>query len=146
MTLAGAASAATLVDSNVLLDVLTRDPQWFGWSASALAERADAGRLVINPVIVSEIAHNFDDLDDLDQALPAAEFIRVDLPWAAAFLAGRAHVTYRQRGGARARTLPDFLIGAHAAVSGLVLLTRDARRYATYFPSVAVLSPSTTTT
>jgi hypothetical protein len=132
---------ATLVDANVLLDVLTEDPTWLDWSIDAIAAAANAGPLVINSVIYGELAAGFDTIEELDAALPSETYLRVDLPWAAAFLAGKCFVTYRKRGGERRSPLPDFFIGAHAAVQGLRLLTRDAARYRTYFPTVDVIAP-----
>jgi len=132
---------ATLVDSNVILDVLTEDPDWLDWSASALARQADAGSLVVNPVIYAEVAARFERIEDLEEALPVEYYRRDPLPWEAAFLAGRCFVRYRRAGGQRRSPLPDFYIGAHALVSGLTLLTRDARRYRTYFPELRVIAP-----
>jgi predicted nucleic acid-binding protein len=132
----------TLVDSNVLLDVATEDPAWFAWSAEALARAADDGPLVINAIVYAEVSIGFPTIEELDEALPPSIFEREDLPYEAAFLAGKAFLTYRRRGGVRSLPLPDFYIGAHAAVAGHQLLTRDARRYRTYFPRLTVLSPS----
>jgi hypothetical protein len=132
---------ATLVDSNVILDILTEDPDWLDWSASALARQADAGSLVVNQVIYAEVAARFDRIEDLEEALPVEYYRRDPLPWEAAFLAGRCFVRYRRAGGQRRAPLPDFYIGAHALVSGLTLLTRDARRYRTYFPKLRVIAP-----
>ncbi len=131
----------TLVDSNVLLDVVRQDPVWCDWSSAALGRCADEGVLVINAVVYSEVAATYAAVEELDAALGEDSFVRAPLPWRAAFLAGTAHMEYRRRGGLRDRTLPDFLIGAHAAVVGLRLLTRDAGRYRSYFPTVNVLSP-----
>jgi hypothetical protein len=132
---------ATLVDSNVILDILTEDPDWLDWSASALARQADAGSLVVNPVIYAEVAARFERIEDLEEALPGEYYRRDPLPWEAAFLAGRCFVRYRRAGGQRRSPLPDFYIGAHALVSGLTLLTRDGRRYRTYFPKLRVIAP-----
>ncbi len=132
---------ATLVDSNVILDVVTEDPEWLDWSASALAVQADRGRLVVNPVVYAEVAARFDRIEDLEAALPPDYYDRQALPWEAAFLAGRSFVEYRRRGGLRRSPLPDFYIGAHALVAGLTLLTRDARRYRTYFPKLPIIAP-----
>jgi predicted nucleic acid-binding protein len=129
---------ATLVDSNVLLDVMTEDPVWAAWSSEALAAAADRSVLVINPLIYAEVSTRFTRIEDLDEALSPRDFRREQLPWPAAFLAAKAYVAYRSRGGRRRSTLPDFYIGAHAAVAGHNLLTRDAARYRTYFPTVAV--------
>lgn len=133
--------ADTLVDSNVLLDVLTEDARWFAWSSEALARRAGESALVINPIIYAEVSIGFARIEELDEALNTAGFERRPLPWEAAFLAGKCFQRYRRRGGARTSTLPDFYIGAHAAVSGLALLTRDAARYRTYFPRLEIISP-----
>lgn len=129
-----------LVDANVLLDILIPDPQWEEWSSVALAEAAESSLLAINPIIFAEVSVGFDRIEDLEAALPE-EFLREALPWDAAFLAGKAFLAYRRRGGARASPLPDFYIGAHAAVRGYTLLTRDAGRYRTYFPSLSLISP-----
>lgn len=133
--------AATLVDSNVILDVVTDDPEWLDWSASALAAQADEGRLVVNPVVYAEVAARFERIEDLEAALPDTYYERQPLPWEAAFLAGRSFVRYRRKGGQRRSPLPDFYIGAHALVAGLTLLTRDARRYRTYFPKLRIVAP-----
>jgi len=130
-----------LVDSNVLLDVLTDDPRWAQWSADALARQADRDVLTINPIIYAEVSIGFERIEELDAALTAPAFHRLPLPWEAAFLAGKCYVAYRRRGGTRSSPLPDFYIGAHASVSGMVLLTRDAARYPTYFPKLRLVSP-----
>jgi len=130
-----------LVDSNVLLDVFTRDPVWFAWSSEQLARHAETDVFAINPIVYAELAVHFSRMEDLEAALPAEDFRRLPLPWAAGFLAGRCFATYRRRGGARRSPLPDFYIGAHAAVAGLTLLTRDAARYRTYFPGVRLIAP-----
>jgi predicted nucleic acid-binding protein len=132
---------AVLVDSNVILDVLTEDPDWFDWSAAMLAREAEISRLVINPLVYAEVSLGFDRIEDLDVAVPADYFTRESLPWEAAFLAARAFRKYRRKGGARPHPLPDFYIGAHAAIAGYTLLTRDARRYRTYFPKLRVIAP-----
>ena len=130
-----------LVDSNVLLDLATNDPVWGGWSARALAECADLAELVIDPIIFAEVSIAFATIERLNAALPAVSYAREALPWEAAFLAGKCFLAYRRRGGTKATPLPDFYIGAHAAVEKLALLTRDAARYRTYFPTVEVLGP-----
>lgn len=136
------AATTTLVDSNVLLDVVLSDPEWAAWSAGALASARDDGALVINPVIYGEVSAGFLTIEALDELLDPDAARREPIPWEAAFLAGRAHVEYRRRGGARRATLPDFFIGAHAAVAGHRLLTRDPRRYRAYFPRVELIAPS----
>jgi hypothetical protein len=133
--------AATLVDSNVILDIVTEDHEWLDWSAAALARQADHGLLVVNPIIYAEAAARFDRIEDLEAALPADYFQRLPLPWEAAFLAGRSFVAYRRRGGQRRSPLPDFYIGAHALVAGMTLLTRDPDRYRTYFPKLRLIAP-----
>lgn len=133
--------AATLVDSNVILDVVTDDPEWGDWSADQLADAAQRGTLIINPVIYAEVSAGFERIEDLDDALPASYYRRLALPFEAAFLAGQCFVKYRKRGGDRRSPLPDFYIGAHAAISGFTLLTRDARRYRTYFPTLRIVAP-----
>lgn len=131
----------TLVDSNVLLDVLTGDARWSGWSETELAQALDRGRLVINPLVYAEVSTGFDRIEDVDDALPTSEFDREALPYEAGFVAGKAFFTYRRRGGTRRSPLAAFYIGAHAAVRGYRLLTRDAQRYRTYFPTLALISP-----
>jgi predicted nucleic acid-binding protein len=132
---------ATLVDSNVILDVLTEDDEWGDWSADRLSEAAGAGMLVINPIIYAEVSVRFERIEELDEALPSHYYRRLPLPFEAGFLAGQCFMKYRRRGGDRRSPLPDFYIGAHAALAGLTLLTRDARRYRTYFPSLRVVAP-----
>lgn len=131
----------TLVDSNVLLDIVTDDPTWSAWSSAALAEAFDNGRVVVNPVVYAEVSVGFDHIENLDEALPADQFVREPLPYAAGFLAGKAFLAYRRRGGTRSIPLPDFYIGGHAAVSDYRLLTRDAKRYRTYFAGLALHAP-----
>ena len=130
-----------LVDTNVIVDILSQDPTWSDWSESTIERCAREGPLAINPIIWAELAVGFQRIEDLDAALPEAEWIRLPLPWAAGFLAGRCFATYRRRGGTRTSPLPDFYIGAHAAVEGLVLVTRDATRFRTYFPRLEVMAP-----
>lgn len=130
-----------LVDSNIIIDVLTEDPRWLAWSEAALRDAADREELAINPIIYAEIASGFAAMADLDHHLGIDTFRRLGLPYEAGFVAGRAFVEYRRRGGVRTSPLPDFYIGAHAALSGLGLLTRDARRYTGYFPKVRLISP-----
>jgi len=132
----------TLVDSNVLLDVLTEDPRWFEWSSSALEQCANAGRLYINPIVYAEVSVGFKKIEEVEAALPREFFQRLQIPFEAAFLAGKAFLAYRKKGGARTSTLPDFFIGAHAAIAGLRLLTRDSRRYKAYFPSLGLVCPA----
>ena len=132
---------ATLIDSNVLLDYLNEDSEWEDWAATMIAAAADAGVVAINPIIYAEVSVRFDGIEEVDNALPPEYFVRAALPWEAAFLAGKAFQQYRRRGGVRRSPLPDFFIGAHAAVAGLTLLTRDPKRYRPYFPKLRMISP-----
>lgn len=131
----------TLVDSSVMLDILTADSSWAEWSEAALARARDVGRLVINPLVYAEVSTGFDRIENLDDAVPVRDFEREALPYEAGFLAGKVFLAYRRRGGERRSPLPDFYIGAHAAVRGYRLLTRDVSRYRTYFPSIDLLGP-----
>ena len=130
----------TLVDSNVLLDLFTEDPRWREWSETQLADALDRGPTLINPIIYAEISISFERIEELEQALPQ-ELEREALPWEAAFLAGKCFLAYRRRGGERRSPLPDFYIGAHAAVTGRALLTRDPGRYRSLFPRLELISP-----
>ncbi len=130
----------TLVDSNVLLDLFTNDPTWATWSEARLAEAFEAGQVVINPIVYAEISVAFERIETLEATLPP-QLGREDLPWEAAFLAGKCFVEYRRRGGRKRSPLPDFYIGAHAAVTGRTLLTRDANRYRTLLPTLALITP-----
>jgi predicted nucleic acid-binding protein len=132
---------STLVDSNVLIDLFDEGSDWREWSDAMLTACAARGPLVINPIVFAEVAAGFSSFDDVEAALPKAYVRREALPWEAAFLAGRAFIRYRQRGGVRPAPLPDFYIGAHAAVAGYTLLTRDARRYRHYFPKLTIVAP-----
>ena len=131
----------TLVDSNVLLDVATEDPVWHAWADEALAQAAERGRLVVNPLIYAEVSVGFTTIEELDEALPPSIFEREALPFDAGFLAGKSFLTYRRRGGSKTAPLPDFYIGAHAAVCDYDLLTRDAARYRSYYPRLRVIAP-----
>jgi predicted nucleic acid-binding protein len=130
-----------LVDSNVILDVFTQDPRWFDRSAAVLARMAGDHELIVNPIVYAEVSVGFERIEELDAALPGESFRREPLPWEAAFLAGKCFVRYRRAGGSRRAPLPDFYIGAHAAVRGIPLLTRDAARYRTYFPRLELILP-----
>ncbi len=134
---------ATLVDACVILDLTTNDPKWADWSEEAIAQAADEGPLVINPIVYAEVSVDFTSIEELDEVLDDADLRRESLPFDAGFLAGKAYLTYRRRGGTRRSPLADFYIGAHAAVAGHRLLTRDATRYSTYFPTVPLLTPDT---
>ena len=134
-------TAGTLVDTSVILDIVTEDSEWLEWSAAALERAASAGRVVINPIIYAEVSVGFDSIEDLDAALPADYFDRRPLPWEAGFLAGKCFLRYKRGGGSRSSPLPDFYIGAHAAIAGLALLTRDPKRYRAYFPKLRLVAP-----
>jgi predicted nucleic acid-binding protein len=132
---------ATLVDSCVLLDVITGDKRWADWSAGQIAAAMDTGRVVINPLIYAEISVGYETIEELDDLLPASDYEREPLPHSAGFAAGKAFLQYRRGGGDKRSPMPDFYIGAHAAVAGYRLLTRDVGRYRTYFPTVAIVAP-----
>jgi predicted nucleic acid-binding protein len=132
---------ATLVDSNVILDVAIQDDEWLDWSGAMLTEAAERGPVVINPIVYAEVSTRYATIELLDAALPQQFYTRSPLPWEAAFLAAKAFRLYRQRGGMKKSVLPDFFIGAHAAIAGMTLLTRDARRYRTYFPKLRIIAP-----
>ncbi|MGW3281177.1 type II toxin-antitoxin system VapC family toxin [Nocardia rhamnosiphila] len=131
----------TLVDSCVLLDVLTDDKNWAQWSAERLAEAVDFGRVVINPIVYAEVSVGYDTVELLDSLLPAEDFVRESLPFRAGFLAGKAYQRYRRNDGTKRSPMPDFYIGAHAAVAGYRLLTRDEQRFKGYFPTVDLIVP-----
>jgi predicted nucleic acid-binding protein len=133
-------TAGTVVDSSVLLDVFTEDPAWGQWSQARLTSAAQRGTLVLNAVVLAEIAPRFSRFEALRDALPSMAIIE-EIPFAASFLAGHAHASYRRAGGTREAILPDFLIGSHAAVTGRPLLTRDPRRIATYIPGTMLITP-----
>jgi predicted nucleic acid-binding protein len=131
-----------LVDTNVLLDIATRDPVWFAWSVKQVKPLVNQRRAAINPVIYAELAPCYQNARELDfQLVPPRDFKRLALPYAAAFPASRSFQTYRKAGGERTSPLPDFFIGAHAEVENLTLLTRDVERYRTYFPGVKLICP-----
>ena len=132
----------TLVDTNVLLDVFTKDPKWLGWSVMQLEEASIKGPLLINDVIYAETSSRYSRIEDFETALVDAGVTVVPTPRAALFLAGKAFVQYRGAGGLRTGVLADFFIGAHAAVERLPLLTRDARRYRSYFPTAVLIAPA----
>jgi predicted nucleic acid-binding protein len=130
-----------LVDSNVILDVAYNDPRWGAWSKAALQQVAVESALIINAIIYAEVSIGYARVEEVEAVLPADRFRRDALPYQAAFLAGKCFLTYRRRGGERTSPLPDFYIGAHAAVRGYRLLTRDTRRFRTYFPTVELIAP-----
>jgi predicted nucleic acid-binding protein len=130
-----------LVDTNVLVDLLTDDPVWADWSTDAFCACMDHARLVIDTTVYAELAVRYDTVEALEQMVDASGLQREHVPWSAAYLAGKAFERYRRGGGTRRSPLPDFYIGAHAAVAGMSLLTRDASRYRTYFPTVELIAP-----
>lgn len=130
-----------LVDTNVLIDVLEDDPDWAQWSLTQLRHRAQLTRLAINPIIYAELSVAFSTIETLDASLATMQLHQLEIPRPALFLAGKAFVRYRQRGGSKSNVLADFFIGAHAAVSRLPVLTRDTRRYRAYFPTVELIAP-----
>lgn len=130
-----------LVDTNVVVDVLEDDPDWADWSIGQLRELSKIHDLAINPVIYSELSLTFERVEDLDSTLGELELKFLEIPRAALFLAGKAFVRYRRQGGKKNNVLADFFIGAHAAVAGCPVLTRDSRRYRGYFPSVELVLP-----
>lgn len=130
-----------LVDSNVIIDILTEDPQWYAWSSKQLELLADTHVLYINQIIYSEISISFKKIEELESVLPQQILKRCNLPWEAAFLAGKAFLNYRKKGGNKLSPLPDFLIGAHAAIDDLILLSRDSQRFHHYFPKLTIIAP-----
>lgn len=134
---------ATIVDSNVVMDLLEPGSAWSGWARKQISEARLSGELVFNVVIAAEVAHKFLSAASYDAVFTSSLWTFEHVPREAALIAGWAHREYRARGGQRAQTLPDFLIGAHAVVSSHVLLTRDAKRYRTYFPDAKLVAPDT---
>jgi predicted nucleic acid-binding protein len=134
-------NAGTIVDSSVLLDVFTEDRRWLPWSERQLIAAAQRGALVLNAVVLAEIAPRFSRIEALREALPSMAVLE-EIPTEASFLAAHAHAAYRRTGGSRRAVLPDFLIGAHAAVTGRPLLTRDPRRVASHIPGAELISPT----
>lgn len=133
---------ARMLDSNVLLDIVTADSRWLDWSRDQFRAAAAEGQIQINPIIYAELAPAFDSQASLDRWLRPTLFDRLRLPYEAGYRAGRAFIAYRERGGTKASPLPDFYIGAHAEFSGLTLVTRDAARYRTYFPNLKLIAPN----
>ena len=125
----------------MLLDVITGDKQWADWSAGQITAAMDSGRVVINPLIYAEVSVGYESIEELDELLPASDYEREPLPYVVGFAAGKAYLRYRHGGGDKRSPMPDFYIGAHAAVAGYRLLTRDVRRYRAYFPTVQIVAP-----
>ena len=130
-----------LIDTNVLVDVLENDPEWADWSVAQLRAQAQIHRLVINPIVYAELSLTFSTVEALDETLANLQIPVIEIPKPALFLAGKAFVQYRRQGDTKTNVLADFFIGAHAAVASLPVLTRDVRRYASYFPTVQLVSP-----
>jgi predicted nucleic acid-binding protein len=133
--------SAVIVDSNVILDIFTEDRRWLSWSSNALERIANESRIVINPVIYGEVSIRFERIEELDEALPSAIFEREDVPYEAASLAGKAYLAFRRQAGTKSSLLPDFYVGAHAAIRSYRVLTRDVARYRTYFPKLVLIAP-----
>ncbi len=133
--------STVLVDSNVLLDIMTADSDWLPWSQTVLTDALLTGVVAINPLIYAEVSIAYQHSAELDRVLNRLHIQRTNLPWEAAHLAGQAFLKYRRQGGTRTSPLPDFYIGAHAQTAGLSLLTRDIQRYRTYFPKVMLITP-----
>jgi predicted nucleic acid-binding protein len=131
----------TLIDSSVLLDIVTPGSDWLGWSSANLALAAERSQLVINPIIYAEVSSRYATIEELDAIFPSDLYRREALPYSAAFLAAKAFLNYRRRGGSRTAPIADFYIGAHAAVARYKILTRDPRRFRRYFPTVELISP-----
>lgn len=134
---------ATLIDTNVLVDLAVRDPVWHEWSRTQLLAASRRGRVVINQIIYSEFSYRYDRPEEVESLLPEPEFLREGLPWSAAFAAAQAFRLYRAGGGHKEHVLPDFFIGAHAVVRGYPILTRDPVGYRSYFPTVELITPET---
>lgn len=130
-----------LVDTNVVVDVWQDDGKWFGWSAAQLRAQSQVHELAINPIIYAELSLNYESIETLDERVGDLKLTLLEIPRAALFVAGQAFRRYRRTGGVKSGVLADFFIGAHAAVLGCAILTRDARRYRTYFPTVELLTP-----
>ncbi|GAA3375356.1 type II toxin-antitoxin system VapC family toxin [Streptomyces sannanensis] len=131
----------TLVDSSVLLDMLHDDPKWAEWSVERIADAIDGDGIVVNPLVYAEVSIQYARIEDMDAALPPEDFQREGLPWEAGFLAGKAFLKHRKVGGQKTAPLPDFYIGAHAAVKGYKLLTRNKKDFRSYFPTLDIIAP-----
>lgn len=130
-----------MIDSNVILDVVSKDPIWFEWSSAMLKELANSEFFIINSIIYSEVSIGFERIEEVEELFNPTYFSREPIPWEACFLAGKSFLQYRKKGGLRASPLPDFFIGSHALVRGYRLLTRDVARYKTYFPKLQLINP-----
>jgi predicted nucleic acid-binding protein len=130
-----------LIDTNVLLDIVESRPQWMEWSSRQVANARKDGRVVLNAVVFAEASTPYEDQARFEAAIEKAGLVKEDVPWTAAFIAGKAHLAYRTRGGVKSQTLPDFFIAAHALVKKYTLVTRDAARFRAYFPDLAIIAP-----
>lgn len=130
-----------MVDSCVLLDVLTEDPKWFEWSSLQIARAAENGFIIVNPVIYSEVSVSFERIEDMESIFSDDVFVYRPIPKEAAFLAGKCFLQYRRGGGNKTLPLPDFFIGAHASIERLPLITRDVKRFETYYPALKIITP-----
>jgi len=133
--------SSVLVDSNVILDVVEDDPQWCEWSLELLNQYSETHQLIINPVIYAEVSISFERIEEFEEVLSSGGLKMVPIPKEALFLAGKVFIRYRRKQGVKTTPLPDFFIGAHAAVADVALLTRDKKRFKHYFPSVKLVSP-----
>lgn len=134
-------SKGVLVDTNIILDVVTEDEQWFDWSSKQLKRQSNNNHLFINPIIYAEVSCGFDRIEEVDQVLSEEFYHRLEIPWTASFLAGKAFIKYKKKGGKKNSVLSDFFIGAHAVVNDLALLTRDGATYEYYFPKIELIRP-----
>ena len=134
------ATSGYLIDANVLIDIITEDAVWYGWSSDAMRSAARNSAVYINPLIYAEVSTQYSSIEKLDRVLPNSILRRAQLPYSAGFLAAKAFVAYRRRGGSLRSPMPDFYIGAHAVVQNLTLVTRHVRRYRKYFPSLRLIS------
>jgi hypothetical protein len=134
---------STLIDTNVLLDIVEMRLGWEEWSSRQVFEARLGGKIILNPIVYAEASIPYENAAEFDAIINDAGFVKEDLPWPAAFLAAKVHRRYRARGGVRAQTLPDFFIAAHAAVKSFKLVTRDAARFRTYFPRIDIIAPDT---
>lgn len=130
-----------MIDSCVLLDIVTDDPIWYSWSSDTLEKWGEGHELAINPIIYSEVSVSFEYIEEVERVIPASVFKRMHLPWEAAFLAGKVFLRYRKQEGKKRSPLPDFYIGAHSTVLGIPLITRDTRRFQSYFPKLQLIAP-----
>ena len=135
------ATSGYLIDANVLIDIITKDVVWYDWSTGAMKSAARISAVYINPLIYAEVSTQFSSIEKLDRVLPSSLLRRAQLPYGAGFLAAKAFVAYRRRGGSLRSPMPDFYIGAHAVVQNLTLVTRDVRRYRNYFPTLRLVAP-----